>query len=135
MSGDPKPYFAFRASLRIFGTIPDPNEITQALSLSPTHSHRRGDRRRPTADPWDHDMWSYTVPLPEDRPLEEHLLALWEVLRTHVSYLKHLKRELKVDVFCGYRSNSDQAGFEVSHEALVLFTELEIPFGVSIIIA
>jgi hypothetical protein len=24
-----------------------------------------------------------------------------------------------VDVFCGYRSNSDNAGFEVSHDCLV----------------
>jgi hypothetical protein len=39
----------------------------------------------------------------------------------------------KVDVFCGYRSNSQIAGFAVEHHALKLFLALEVPFGVSII--
>jgi len=46
-----------------------------------------------------------------------------------------LKRRFKVDVFCGYRSNCDTAGFQVSHNCLELFTALEVPFGVSVIIA
>jgi hypothetical protein len=39
-----------------------------------------------------------------------------------------------VDVFCGYRSNCNSAGFEVDHQALVILMELEVPFGVSVII-
>ena len=38
------------------------------------------------------------------------------------------------DVFCGYRSNCDHAGFEVSHQCLELFRSLEVPFGVSVIV-
>jgi len=44
-----------------------------------------------------------------------------------VEYLKALKQR-------GYRSNSDTAVFEVSHKCLRLFTALEVPFGVSVII-
>jgi hypothetical protein len=40
----------------------------------------------------------------------------------------------KVDVFCGYRSNCDHAGFEVSHKCLELFVALEVPFGLSVIV-
>ena len=56
-------------------------------------------------------------------------------MRPEVDYLKSLKQRFKVDVFCGYRSNCDHAGFEVSHKCLELFTALEVPFGVSVIIA
>ncbi len=56
------------------------------------------------------------------------------MVHPHVAYLKELKRRLTVDVFCGYRSNCVTAGFEVDHRALVIFTELEVPFGVSVVI-
>lgn len=56
------------------------------------------------------------------------------MVRPHVTFLKDLKRRYHVDVFCGYRSNSGTAGFEVDHICLDLFVQLEIPFGVSVII-
>jgi hypothetical protein len=34
----------------------------------------------------------------------------------------------------GYRSNCDYAGFEVPHESLTMFLELQVPFEVSIIV-
>jgi hypothetical protein len=39
-----------------------------------------------------------------------------------------------VDVFLGYRSNCDTAGIEVPHTSLEMFSELQIPFGLSIIV-
>jgi hypothetical protein len=80
-------------------------------------------------------MWSFTPSLPETEPLERHIEALWQVVRPELEYLKFLKERFKIDVFCGYRSNCDMAGFEVSHECLEMFIALEIPFGVSVIIA
>ena len=60
---------------------------------------------------------------------------LWNTLRPHKAYLLALKERLKVDVFLDYCSNCDHAGVEVSPESLEMFTELQIPFGLSIIIA
>jgi hypothetical protein len=37
-------------------------------------------------------------------------------------------------VFLGYRSNCETAGFEVPHTSLEMFTELQIPFGISIVV-
>lgn len=127
-------YFCFSATLRIFGNIEDLDSITNTLGVTPTHIHRRGEKHRPTFQPYEHDMWSYKAPVHEERPLEEHLDALWQTFQTHISYIKSLKQHLTVDVFCGYRSNCNHAGFEVSYKALVLFTELEVPFGISVII-
>ncbi len=131
----PELYFHFSATLRIFGVIDDLDAITSELGVTPTETHRRSDKRRPTSvHSYEHDMWSFSAPVPEDRPLRVHLEALWRVVRPHVAYLKGLKERMTVDVFCGYRSNCGTAGFEVDHQALILFNELEVPFGVSVII-
>ena len=132
--GAEEPYFCFSATLRIWGAIPDLDAISRRLGLEPTHAHRKGEKRGPRSPGYRHDHWSYSPPVAEERPLEEHILALCEAVRQHVDYLKSLKEKLNVDVFCGYRSNSQTAGFQVGHECLELFTQLEVPFGVSVIV-
>lgn len=131
-----EPYFCFCATLRIFGDIGDLEAIGRQLGLQPKRMYRKGERKSPRrADVWPRDGWLYRPPVDESRPLEEHIMALWDVLRPHIAFLKALKQKHEVDIFCGYRSNSCTAGFDVSHECLGLFIELEIPFGVSVIIA
>jgi len=128
------PEFFYSATLRIWGDIPDADGITRRLSVRPTHTHRKGDRRGPRSPPYQHDMWSYRAPVEETRPLEEHIMALWEAVRPNLAYLKSLKQTLHLDVFCGYRTNCATAGFEVNHRCLELFVQLEVPFGVSVIV-
>jgi hypothetical protein len=132
--GAEKPYFCFSATLRIWGDVPDLGDISRRLGLEPTHAHRKGEKRGPRSPGYRHDHWSYKAPVAEERPLEEHILALWEAIRQHVDYLKSLKETLNVDVFCGYRSNSQTAGFQVGHGCLEMFVRLEVPFGVSVIV-
>jgi Domain of unknown function (DUF4279) len=127
-------YFCFSATLRIHGDGVPFEEISERLGVEPTKLHRKGERRGPRSPAWRDDAWQFQPPLPETEPLERHIQALWEVVRPHVEYLKSLKQRFKVDVFCGYRSNCDMAGFAVSHQCLELFTALEVPFGVSVII-
>ncbi len=128
-------YFCFSATLRIFGDGLPFEEISRRLRLQPTYRHRKGERRTPTSRCYREDAWHFESPLTETEPLERHIEAIWNVVRPEVEYLKSLKERFKVDVFCGYRSNCDTAGFEVSHTCLELFTALEVPFGVSVIIA
>jgi len=126
-------FFRFRASLRISGKGLEFDDISRTLGLTPTHQHRKGEphghgsRRQ--------DIWIYQAPIDKERPLDEHIMALWNAVRPHIPYLRELKRKFHVDVFCGYRSNSSTAGFEVDHRCLGLFTELDVPFGVSVIIS
>jgi hypothetical protein len=79
-------------------------------------------------------MWSYTATANESEPLHVHIDRLWSTFRSQKEYLLQLKKTVNVDVFLGYRSNCDHAGFEVPHSSLVMFIELEVPFGVSIIV-
>jgi hypothetical protein len=127
-------YFAYRATLRIFGSIQNLDEITQTLGLVPTHVHQRGELRHPSAKPYDKDMWLYEAPVEESKPLHVHIDALWEAIRDKKEYLLDLKRSATVDVFCGYRTNCDHAGVDVPHQSLQIFEKLEVPFGLSIII-
>jgi len=131
----PAEYRNFSASLRIFGEIPDLDAISSHLGVPPTYTHRRGERRSKKAAPFEHDAWIFEAPVAPDRPLDEHLLELWRLLKPHAAYLRGLKRRFAVDVSCGYRSSSDTAGFSVMPKALEIFTELAVPFGVSVIIA
>jgi hypothetical protein len=132
---DEPTYFAFMASLRIHGDALPFEEITSRLGVQPTMIHRKGERRAPNSPAYLDDAWHFQPALPESAPLEHHIDALWRVVKPHVEYLKSLKETYKVDVFCGYRSNCDHAGIEVPHTCLELFTALEVPFGVSIIVA
>jgi hypothetical protein len=128
-------YFAYSASLRIFGHVTDLDEITQRLGVVPTYTHRQGDRRGPNSPLYKHDMWSYTAPVKTTEPLNAHIDALWNIFREHKQYLLQLKQDLTVDVFLGYRSNCDNAGVEVPYHSLEIFGELQVPFGLSIIVA
>ena len=131
--GDEPVFFRFRASLRIAGEGLDFEEISRTLGLTPTHQHRKGEphgqglRRQ--------DIWIYDAPIDRERPLHEHIMALWDAVCPQIPYLRELKQKFHVDVFCGYRSNNSTAGFEVDHRCLGLFAELEVPFGVSVIIS
>ena len=127
--------FAYSATLRIFGEALDFDAIGRALGTDPTSSHRKGDRRGPRSAPYKHDMWMFSPALPEECPLSEHIDALWAAIRHRADYLRELKRVAKVDVFLGYRSNVDTAGVEIPHTSLEMFVQLELPLGLSIIIA
>jgi len=48
-------------------------------------------------------------------------------------FLLAIKAKHKVDVFCGYRTNCNHAGFQVK-PTLTIFAVLDIPFGVSVIV-
>jgi len=127
-------YFAYSATLRIFGDICNLDEITNQLGFDPTCFHRKGEKKNPDSPSYKHDMWSYEAPVGEEEAFEKHIDALWSKLKPHKAYLLDLKKTLKVDVFLGYRSNCDTAGIEIPYTSLEMFKELKIPFGLSIIV-
>ncbi|MCX2781350.1 DUF4279 domain-containing protein [Microbulbifer thermotolerans] len=130
---DEEIYFNYSAALRIYSESGvDFEEIENRLG-QPSRKHRKGDRRGPKSPPYKHDMWSLESGIDEEENLEDHLFALWGILKPHKEYLLALKKSAKVDIFCGYRSSSHTAGVDISYRALELFKELEIDFSLSII--
>jgi hypothetical protein len=133
--GQSEIYFNYGATLRIFGDIPDLDEITQHLGVTPSDTHRKGTHGwGPNLPPYEHDMWSYKAPVKKTEPLSVHIETLWNTFRGRKEYLLNLKQSVTVDVFLGYQSNCDHAGIEVPYQSLEMFKELQIPFGLSIIV-
>lgn len=127
-------HFAYSATLRIFGNLSNFGEISSALRLQPTYTHRKGDHDRGGSS-FPHDMWSFTPPLDKSERLGKHIDALWELIKPHKHYLLELKKSATVDVFLSYRSDCETAGVEVPHTSLGMFLELEIPLGISVVVA
>ncbi len=126
--------FSYSAGLRIFGEIDDLEDISQRLDLIPCHVHRRGEKCSVRAKAYKHDMWIYEAPVAGDLPLGQHLAVLWAAVRRNKDYLLSLKQQCTVDVVCSYMTDCGTGGFEVAPEDLVIFIELGVPFGVSVII-
>jgi hypothetical protein len=96
-------WYAYSATLRIFGDIQDLDEITQHLGVVPTDAHRKNELRGPDSPMYKHDMWSYEALVDMSEPLHVHIDALWNTFKEHKQYLLQLKRNVTVDVFLGYR--------------------------------
>jgi hypothetical protein len=95
-------YFAYSATLRIFGDLLNLDEISTALRLQPTHTNRKGNNNEDSSS-FPHDMWSFTPPLGKSEPLGKHIDTLWELVKPHKHYLLQLKKVANVDVFLAYR--------------------------------
>jgi hypothetical protein len=103
--------------------------------MSTSHGpHRKGEKKGPKSPTFKSDMWSFKVGVHENEPLHKHIDTLWSLLKPNKEYLLSLKENLNIDIFLGYRSNHDHAGVEVPYKSLDMFRELEVPFGLSIII-
>lgn len=129
-------YFAYSATLRISGENMNFDEISQEIGITPTYTHKKGEiHGKVRSIPWKEDMWMFDTPIKEEQPLEDHINTLWGLIKDKKDYIQNLKSKYKVDVFLGYRSNCDTAGIKVPHGCLEMFIQLEIPFGLSIVIA
>lgn len=115
------PYFRYAVSLRISGDDLEPDEITAKLKLNNTSSRRN-------------DVWIYQIQNEGDKHIDQQLIELWDMLIEHKFYLIGLKEKYRLEVFCSYTSDCDHAGVEISSEALEIFSQLGIPFGLSIIV-
>jgi hypothetical protein len=120
----------FSAALFIKGDGLNLDEISQRLGVTPTYISEKGKRYGHAKTLCDFDAWSYFSPVNKERPFDEHIMALWDVVRPHIGYLRELKQKFQVNVSLDVKSSIPR--FEIDHRCLELFTKLEIPFRVSV---
>jgi hypothetical protein len=66
-----------RVSLRLFGEALDPERVTEQLGVKPSKKYGPGDRvSSRSAAKRTQGMWMLQSPLPEERPLDEHIVAI-----------------------------------------------------------
>lgn len=133
VSEEEEVYFCYSASLRIFSSDKmDIDAITNYLGLTPTYSHIKGEPCYKGV--FENSMWLFEMDLPEKTHLDFHIQTLWSTLKPLKEKILKLKENFNVDIFCGYRSNSDTAGIVVAPSSFDIFTELDVSFQLSIII-
>jgi hypothetical protein len=123
---------SYRATFVIQGENLDLEAISNALMLSPTHTHRKGDLSR-LKKPYPHDMWALTAPTPDSESLESHLRWLSSQLEPKRKFIIALKDKADMHIYCGYTTDKGQSEFSISPEALAIFVKLGIPMDVSIL--
>lgn len=69
----------FCASLRIFGRDLDFEALSRALGVTPSETHRIGDRGL-LSEPFAHDMWRLDSPLLGEEAMDAHLRWLRRAL-------------------------------------------------------
>jgi hypothetical protein len=127
-------YYAHSAALRVMDAPGLHDEITRKTGIEPSHSHKKGEVRTPKGT-WENSIWMLESPLGWKEEMSAHLNWLWQQVAPHVAYLKDLKASgVKLDVFCGFRTDTDTGGFSIQPGALAIITELEIPIEVSVIV-
>jgi len=134
-STDRPPRFGFSATLRVMCAADRHDEIEQETGLVATHQHARGEEGL-FGRPWPDDLWALESPYPRGAALDEHLRWIWNEVRPHQAYFRALAAEegTDVDLFCGYRTDCAECGFEVCPEALEITQALDIPLEVSILL-
>lgn len=130
----------FGVMLRIRGDALDLDDISRTLGVAPTCISENGKRYGHAKTLCDCDAWFFSVPLGGERPLDEHLHALWDRVRPRIDYLRDLTRTCDVSVSLHVTSSSHWFGkdyhtcFDVSLDSVALFGELGIPFRVFVTI-
>jgi hypothetical protein len=126
-------YFNYSASLRIHNSP----EIYEELSSiwQPTHMHKKGNINEKNNKKWENSAWILKSPVGEEKSLNEHLEWLWNKIKPHADYLCMLRsKNVHMDIFCGFRTDCDNAGFEIEPRVYEMLTKLNIPIGFSIIL-
>jgi uncharacterized protein DUF4279 len=119
------------AALIITGDGLDFDQISRTLGVAPYSISEKGKRYGHAKTLCDFNMWYFVVTVDALRPLDEHIMALWDVIRPHFDYLRQLKQKFHVEVSLDVQTSNPDV--KVDHRCLGLFTELELPFRISVI--
>jgi hypothetical protein len=120
----------FAASLGISGDGLDLDEISRRLGLTPTIARPKGGHKVT----WN-DQWVYQAPVAKERPLDEHIMALWDAIRPQIPYLRDIKKKHQIEIVCSYIGCYFRGNFKIDHRCLGLFEELDIPFRIAVSIS
>jgi hypothetical protein len=124
-----------KVAFTVQGKDLDLDGISQTVGLIASHVHRLGDLVSKAGNKrYEHDMWSLDSPLGRLEPMDNHLRWLAEHLKPHHDFIRSLKEQAEVYVYCGYTFHDFESGFSLSPEALLIFTELGIPMEVSLLV-
>ena len=118
----------FRASLGIWGEELRPDEITSQLDLKPTRIHIRGEKKSSRVPlVWKDSYWSLDCPIDSENDPSDHLRWLLDMLEPKAAMVKEISARFRVEIWCGFSSESGQGGFKMDAITLQRIANLGIP--------
>lgn len=106
------------AALRVFTQEPNTAFISHCLGVNATEQHHKGDlmsKKNTQSGVFKESLWLYKSPLPESRPLSEHIEVILTILESPDADLKsHRCKVTSIDVFCKFTSESGQGSMELN---------------------
>ena len=109
------------AALRIASDVRSASEIASLIGITPTRQYEKGDivsRKSPASPRRRNSMWMIESDLPESTEIEDHIRSLCDKIQSRSQALDTLRSNCTIDIFCGYFSESGQAGFTLSNEVI-----------------
>ena len=117
------------ASLRISSRVRSASEITGLMGIPPSRVYEKGDLvsvKSPQPTYRQDTMWILASGLRESDSLDDHVASICRLIKEHRSEFDQLRSDCDVDVFCGFFSDSGQAGFGLSSETLEEIGKLQV---------
>jgi hypothetical protein len=116
-------------TLAVYGDDLDPDEVSSMLRRMPTHSHRKGDCKTPTAVPFPSGAWLYTVEgrAPEGPDsLVEKLLKEFPV---DSSFWKPVTERFRVRIRVGVHTGGWNRGFDLAPHTIGVVSQIGVGIG------
>ena len=104
-----------RASLRVFGDVLEPEEVSALLGHQPSRCHRKGDKCGPhgtSIEPT--GAWILDSRISEKSEIEDHVEWILSVLTTDEDEWSSLTERFSASILCGVFLDQYNEGFELS---------------------
>lgn len=104
-----------RASLRVFGDVLEPEEVSALLGHPPTRSHRKGDKCGPAgASVEPTGAWILDSRISEKAEVEDHVESILALLTNDHDEWASLTERFSASILCGIFLDQYNEGFELS---------------------
>lgn len=104
-----------RASLRVFGDVLEPEEVSALLGHPPTRSHRKGDKCGPNgASVEPTGAWILDSRISEKNEVEDHVESILALLTSDHDEWSSLTERFSASILCGIFLDQYNEGFELS---------------------
>jgi hypothetical protein len=122
------------ATLRVFSETLSHEDIGAMLGLKASRTYARGEpvSNRVTSRKRREWVWLFESQLPTSLDLDEHLKWLLDVIEAKLPVLKTLSANCRIDLFCGFGSESGQGGITLDSVILKRIANLGVNLSVDL---
>lgn len=103
----------FRASLVITSQSIGAAEIQSTLGIDASDLREKGTKLsdRPGSKPFEHSVWILESAVGEDRPINQHVEALADLMEKKQAELAKLAKNCSIEIWCYISFEDSQCGF------------------------